>query len=123
MFATSVRMRHDPGALHNRHPDLADLLLYPFATPELLVRYARLNGALMRTDVLPLLALVVQPALIVSSEDDQTTHPEGSRVVAAGLRRGRLHLEPHGDHVSIFNPAAAMIELAEQFMTDHDRGE
>ncbi|GGP79007.1 alpha/beta fold hydrolase [Saccharothrix coeruleofusca] len=98
-------------------PDLAHLVLYPYATPELLFRYCLLNGAIMGTDVGPLLAEVPHPALVVTSRDDRTAHPDGSRHVAERLPGGRLVVLPHGDHLSLFR-GTAVLEIAERFAAD-----
>jgi len=104
--------------LLSRLPErVAHLVLYPFATPELLFWYARLNGSLMRTNVSTALEHVRQACLVVTSQDDRTTHPGGSILVAGRLAGARLHIEPHGDHLSIFDAPAGLMELAKQFIT------
>lgn len=97
-------------------PGLAHLVLYPYATPELLYRYCRLNGAIMSMDVRPMLDGVVQQALVVTSEDDHTAHPAGSRHVADRLARGRLHVTAHGDHLSVFE-GTTVLAVAMDFLT------
>ena len=101
-------------------PDLAHLVLYPYATPEVLLRYCQLNGALMGADVRPHLAEATQPVLVVTSEDDETAHPDGSRLVAAGLSDARLHVYPHGDHISLFRGAPELLATAADFVAEHD---
>jgi 3-oxoadipate enol-lactonase len=86
-----------PTALENLRADLAHLLIYPYAGPELLYRYGRLNGAIMTTDCRPLLAGVQVPTLVVSSRADTTAHPEGSVFVAAHIAGAKLELLPTGD--------------------------
>lgn len=97
-------------------PDLAHLVLYPFATPELLLRYCRLNGSIMTTDVRDYIPHVRQPTLIVTSEDDRTAHPGASSAVAAALEDARLHVAPTGDHISMFRGPAALLRLATEFI-------
>ncbi|MFC8870540.1 alpha/beta fold hydrolase [Streptomyces sp. NPDC057148] len=106
-------------ALSTAPPDLAHLVLRPYADPELFYRYCVLNGALMTADVSGLLDAVGQPALVVTSEDDHTAHPEGSRVVAARLADATLRVQPHGDHLSLFGAGAALEELAAGFLARH----
>lgn len=117
-----------PAALHrmlcdatlkSASPDLAHLVLYPYATPDLLFRYCKLNGSLMGTDVSGLLGAVTQPVLVVTSEDDATTHPSGSRSVAAALPDATLHVAPHGDHISLFHGEPELIQLASDFIARH----
>ncbi|SNY24395.1 alpha/beta fold hydrolase [Paractinoplanes atraurantiacus] len=96
--------------------DLAHLVLYPYATPELLFRYCQLNGAIMGTDVRAELATVRQPTLVVTSEDDTTAHPEGSRFVAAALPAAELVVTPAGDHLSVFRGSTALLDMAAHFM-------
>lgn len=99
-------------------PDLAHLVLYPYATPELLLRYCLLNGAIMDTDLRPRLPLVSRPALVVTSEDDSTAHPAGSRFVADALANARLLVLPHGDHISLFRDPAGLPDVAARFIAE-----
>uniref|UniRef100_UPI003BEEEC52 alpha/beta fold hydrolase n=1 Tax=Burkholderia arboris TaxID=488730 RepID=UPI003BEEEC52 len=65
--------------------DLAPLVLYPFANDVLLERYCRMNHPIMSTDCRPYLARITAPCLVGYGEHDTTTHPEGSRTLAALL--------------------------------------
>jgi pimeloyl-ACP methyl ester carboxylesterase len=62
------------------------------------------------------LTRVKQPTLVVTSEDDETAHPQGSRQVAGGLRNGRLWVEPHGDHSSLFQAGNPLMQVAVDFI-------
>ncbi|GAA4818645.1 alpha/beta hydrolase [Streptomyces ziwulingensis] len=99
--------------------DVAHLVLYPYATAELLYRYCRLNTGITSTDVGPYLPRVDQPTLVVTSRDDDIAHPAGSERVAAHLAAGRLRVEPHGDHIALFSAADALLKVAADFMTEH----
>jgi pimeloyl-ACP methyl ester carboxylesterase len=96
--------------------DVAHLVLYPYASPELLYRYCRLNLGITDTDIEPYLPRVPQPTLVVTSRDDDIAHPEGSQRVAAGLPRGQLRVEAHGDHISLFAADESLLRVAEEFM-------
>jgi pimeloyl-ACP methyl ester carboxylesterase len=96
--------------------DLAHLVLYPFATPELLYRYAKVNGSIMCTNIAPLLANPFPRTLVVTSQDDSTAHPAASREVAARLPKSVLHVEPHGDHLSFYDANPQLTELASRFI-------
>ena len=96
--------------------DVAHLILYPYASPELLYRYCRLNLGITSADVEPYLSRVPGPTLVVTSRDDDIADPRGSHRVAAGLPRGQLRVEPHGDHISLFASNASLLRLAEDFM-------
>ena len=113
--ARSVQAAFSQVALADAPAGLAHLVLHPFVSADRLHRYCRLNGTLARTDVAGYLPRVHQPALVVTGEDDRTAHPEGSRRVAAGLRRGSLRLDEHTDHAALFADAAA-IEAAVEFI-------
>jgi pimeloyl-ACP methyl ester carboxylesterase len=102
--------------LKNFREDVAHLVLYPYANPELLYRYARSNGNIMETDVTALLEKVPHPAVVVTSHDDTTTHPEGSRRAAALLPGAELQMIAHGDHLSLFNAGAEVAEIAKSFL-------
>jgi 3-oxoadipate enol-lactonase len=99
-------------------PDLAHLVLYPYVTPGLLHRYSRLNGAIMAHDVSDRCGEVTQPAVVVTSRDDSTAHPEGSRLLAAGLPRARLVVNEHGDHLSVFRGEPALLADAVRLIRD-----
>jgi 3-oxoadipate enol-lactonase len=114
--ARSVQTAFCQVALTNTPAELAHLVLYPYASPELFYRYCRLNGTLARTDVGQYLARVNQPALVVTSEDDETAHPQGSRQVADRLRNGRLRVEPHGDHSGLFHADNPLMQVAVDFI-------
>ncbi len=59
----------------------------------------------MQTNVSSLLSQVTQTSLVVTSNDDNTAHPAGSRFVAERLPNARLQMEKHGDHLSLFRRA------------------
>ncbi|WP_327321592.1 alpha/beta hydrolase [Streptomyces sp. NBC_01210] len=96
--------------------DVAHLVLYPYASAELLYRYCRLNLEITGADVEPYLAKVGPPTLVVTSRDDDIAHPEGSKRVAGGLPHGQLRVEPHGDHISLFTADDSLLRVAEEFM-------
>ena len=114
--ARSVQTAFCQVALTNTPAELAHLVLYPYTSPELFYRYCRLNGTLARTDVEQYLTRVKQPTLVVTSEDDETAHPQGSRQVADGLRNGRLRVEPHGDHSALFRAGNPLMQVAVDFI-------
>ncbi|WP_405166757.1 hypothetical protein OG203_17640 [Nocardia sp. NBC_01499] len=110
------QMFRRPSVLATLRPDIAHHLYYPYATAELLYRYGRLNGAIMSTDCRPLLAAVTQPTLVVTSDEDTTAHPDGSRYVAQQLADGHLRLLPHGDHLAAFDAAPELLTMASAFI-------
>lgn len=109
--ATAVRTAMCRALLAKPLPELAPLVLYPYASAELAFRYGKLNGSIMGADVAALLPRVLQPVLVVTSEDDGTAHPAGSRRVAGLLPDATLHVEPHGDHLSLFRAEARVARL------------
>ncbi len=114
--ARSVQAAFCHVTLTNTPADLAHLVLYPYTSAELFYRYCRLNGALARTDVEQYLPAVAQPTLVVTSRDDQTAHPQGSRQVAAALENASLRVEPHGDHTSLFLAGDDLMQVAADFI-------
>jgi pimeloyl-ACP methyl ester carboxylesterase len=114
--AVSVREVLSRSLADNVPPDLAHLVLYPYATGELLFRYCRINGALMSVDAEDFARKVGQPVLVVTSDDDDTAHPGASRAVADLLPHGRLVIRPHGDHISLFRGNADLLGLAVDFL-------
>ena len=116
LLCESTRSAGPGGMLTKIRPEHAHLVLYPFATAELLHRYSQLNGDLMRTDVGTVLAAIRQPVLVVTSRTDDTAHPAGSIDVARRLPRASLRVEPEGDHLSLFDAAAPLVNLARTFI-------
>jgi 3-oxoadipate enol-lactonase len=100
-------------------PDLAHLVLHPYATAGLLHRYGRINGAIMALDASELVDGVSQPVLVVTSTDDETAHPEASRAVAGALADARLVVREHGDHITLFRGSPSLFELATEFIRRH----
>jgi 3-oxoadipate enol-lactonase len=113
------RLFSSPNMLTSLRIDVAHLLLYPYANPELLFRYGHLNGSIMQTDLTTFLADVDAPTLVVTSDDDKTAHPDGSRFTATHLRKAALRVEPHGDHLSLFDAPSHLIDLAKRFVETH----
>ncbi len=114
--AVSVQAAFCQVTLTNTPAALSHLVLYPYTTAELFYRYCRVNGALARTDVEPFLAAVAQPTLVVTSRDDATAHPQGSRLVAEALPNATLRVEPHGDHTSLFQADEDLLQVAADFI-------
>ncbi len=95
---------------------VAHLVLYPYASPEVLYRYCRLNTGITSTDVGEYLSKVKQPTLVVTSQDDDIAHPAGSERVAAALPNARLEVAAHGDHISLFSGGDTLLRMAADFM-------
>lgn len=110
------KMFRRPSVLAKIRADMAHHVMYPYANGELLYRYGRLNGAIMDHDCRSLLERVVQPALVVTSHDDHTAHPEGSRYVAGKLPRAELYMGEHGDHLTLFEAESRLGDLAAAFI-------
>jgi 3-oxoadipate enol-lactonase len=116
--ARSVQATIGHMALGSVPGEIAHLALYPYANSELFYRYCRLNGTLATTDMEQYLSRVKQPALVVTSRDDATAHPQGSRQVAELLPNARLRVEPHGDHTSLFVADGTLMQVATDFIAD-----
>ena len=98
--------------------DLAHLVLYPYADSLLLMRYCLLNGAIMNTDMRSYLPAVKTRVLVVTSRDDDTAHPDGSRYVSSMLAPSTLTVTEHGNHLSLFRAGRELLEMAEQFIKE-----
>jgi pimeloyl-ACP methyl ester carboxylesterase len=116
--AASVHKVFQQSDVMSLRPELAHLILYPYATAEMFFRYAKLNGSIMNTDVSALLERISHPTLVVTSEDDSTAHPDGSVRVAKGIPNAILHVEPHGDHLSLFEAQPHITALAARFISN-----
>jgi len=116
--ASLCRLFDRPATVAKLRPDIAHHIFYPYANPELLYRYGRLNGTIMSTDCAPYLPSVVQPTLVVTSPGDTTAHPEGSVYVAHHLLAARLVTMPDGDHLAAFDAAPSLVEQAVAFIDE-----
>jgi 3-oxoadipate enol-lactonase len=106
-------------AMLRTHSDKrSPISLYPYATSQLLYRYCRVNGSVAATDLSDLIGVVDQPVLVVSSETDDTTHPQGSVLIAEMLKNARLHMEPTGNHLSLFQPSPQLQAVARDFLAE-----
>jgi pimeloyl-ACP methyl ester carboxylesterase len=105
-----------PSSLSFLRPDIAHLVLYPYGNNELLRRYSLVNGAIMSHNADSLLPSVSQPTLVVTSNDDDTAHPAGSKWIARRLPNAILQVEAHGDHLSLFEGSPRLTALAENFI-------
>ncbi len=81
---------------------IGPLVVRPYATTELFYRYAKLTAATMHSDSRPSAAGMRQPCLVVTSEDDDTAHPAGSRRLAEIVPGARLVVAEHGTHLDAF---------------------
>ncbi|KVM68316.1 hypothetical protein WJ60_12230 [Burkholderia ubonensis] len=100
-------------------PDLAPLVLYPFANDALLERYCRMNHPIMSTDCRPYLARITAPCLVGYGEHDTTTHPEGSRTLA-GLLGAELVAIPGAVHLDGMRGDPADLARVLSFQRRHD---
>lgn len=84
-------------------PDrLGPLVVRPYATSELFYRYAKLTAATVHWDCRVAARALERPCLVVTTEDDATTHPSGSRRLAALAPAAQLVVGAHGDHLDAF---------------------
>ncbi|MFC0527588.1 alpha/beta fold hydrolase [Phytohabitans kaempferiae] len=95
---------------------LGPLVVRPYATAELFYRYAKLTGATMHWDSRPTVARVSQPCLVVTSADDSTAHPAGSRWLAATVPGARLVEAEHGHHLDAFRATPAQVSWLTSFL-------
>ncbi|GAB2890577.1 hypothetical protein GCM10027093_27040 [Paraburkholderia jirisanensis] len=99
--------------------ELAPLVLYPFANPQLLDQYCRMNHPIMATDCRIYVDRIVAPCLIGYGPDDTTTHPEGSRVLAA-LLDAPLVAMPAATHLDSLRGRAQDLASVLSFQRSHD---
>ncbi|MET7312315.1 alpha/beta hydrolase [Streptomyces sp. NPDC005571] len=98
-------------------PDsIGPLAVRPYATTELFYRYAKLTGATMHWDSRATANQVKQPTLIVTSRDDHTAHPAGSRRLAQLLPGSRLVVTDHGSHLDAFNGTSKQVGTLISFL-------
>jgi 3-oxoadipate enol-lactonase len=114
--AAWLRERLTGGPMTGVPSGIGPLVVRPYATAELFHRYARLAGATMHWDSRTTAARVAVPGLVVTSADDATAHPAGSRAVAALLPRARLVVAEHGDHLNAFRATDAQVAALTTFL-------
>jgi len=95
---------------------IGPLVVRPYATSELFYRYAKLTGATMHWDSRQTAARVNRPCLIVTSQDDDTAHPAGSRRLAEIVAGARLVVAKHGTHLDAFRATAEQVSCLKSFL-------
>jgi 3-oxoadipate enol-lactonase len=95
---------------------IGPLVVRPYATTELFYRYAKLTGATMHWDSRQTAAGVSQPCLVVTSEDDDTAHPAGSRRLAEIVPGSRLVAAEHGSHLDAFRATPGQVSCLTSFL-------
>ncbi|MGC5015679.1 alpha/beta fold hydrolase [Streptosporangium sp. DT93] len=95
---------------------IGPLVVRPYATAELFYRYAKLTGATMHWDSRQTAAMVSLPCLIVTSEDDDTAHPDGSRRLAEIIPGARLVSAEHGNHLDAFRATPEQVACLTSFL-------
>jgi 3-oxoadipate enol-lactonase len=105
-----------PSVLKSIRGDHAHLMLYPYASSEILYRYGQLNGNIMTTNLQPYLAHITQPTLLVTSKEDHTANPEGSVYAHAGIEGSELSIAETGDHVSLFEAPSHLVQTLLSFL-------
>ncbi|WP_460908704.1 alpha/beta fold hydrolase [Paraburkholderia jirisanensis] len=106
----------DPSILGTVPRSIAHLALYPYANPELMYRYARLNAGLYAAQLMPALHGIAVPTLVVSGDNDSTTHCGGSQFIAQQIAGARFHLERGGNHEGLFSVPDGLHTLLLEFL-------
>lgn len=117
MFALFSR----PAVLETIKREIGHYVLYPYASPELLYRYGKLNGNIMTADLRPYLQNIAQPTLVVTSKKDSTAHPEGSFYTHRNINGSTLYLADDGDHLSMFEAPRHLVGRATSFISKVSR--
>lgn len=106
-------------ALDGLPAELSRLLASPYESDERFYRYAVLVAATMNTDMGETLSRVTAPALVVTSGDDRTAHPDGSAWAARTLPNAYLRERGGGDHLSAFAADAECRRLLAEFLDEN----
>lgn len=114
--AAWLRDRLTSGPMTGVPDRVGPLVVRPYATTELFYRYARLTGATIRWDCRPGAAGLTQPCLVVTSADDGTAHPDGSRRLAEIIPGALLVVTPRGHHLDAFRATADQVSRLTSFM-------
>ncbi|MEO3808404.1 alpha/beta hydrolase [Sphaerisporangium sp. B11E5] len=95
---------------------IGPLVVRPYATAELFYRYARLTAATMHWDSRQTAVKVDRPCLVVTSDDDDTAHPAGSRRLAEIIPGARLVSADHGNHLDAFRATPGQVACLTSFL-------
>jgi len=114
--AAWLRDRLTSGPMTGVPDKVGPLVVQPYATAELFYRYAKLTGATMHFDSRRTAAAVSQPCLVVTSADDLTAHPAGSRRVAEIVPGARLVVAGSGTHLDVFRATAEQVSCLRSFL-------
>lgn len=114
--AAWMRDRLASGPMTGVPDGIGPLVVRLYATAELFYRYAKLTGATMHWDSRPTAAEVTQPCLVVTSRDDHTAHPAGSRRLAEILPDARLVVAENGTHLDAFDATAEQVSCLTSFL-------
>ncbi len=114
--AAWLRDRLTSGPMTGVPERIGPLVVRPYATTELFYRYAKLAGAAMHWDSRPAAAALAQPCLVVTSADDSTAHPAGSRRVAELAAGARLVVAAHGTHLDAFRATPEQVRCLTSFL-------
>lgn len=114
--AAWLRAKLTSGPMTGVPERIGPLVVRPYATTELFYRYAKLTAATMHWDSRPSAAKVRQPCLVVTSADDDTAHPAGSRRLAEIVPGARLAVVEHGTHLDAFRATAEQVERLTSFL-------
>lgn len=121
--AAWMRDRLASGPMSGVPDGIGPLVVRPYATAELLYRYAKLTGATMHWDCRATAARVSQPCLVVTSRDDHTAHPAGSRRLAEILIDSTLVMTEHGTHLDAFRATDEQVRCLTSFLAVRHPGE
>lgn len=114
--AAWMRDRLTSGPMTGVPDRIGPLVVRPYARDELFYRYAKLTAATMHWDSRPAAAAITQPCLIVTSQDDHTAHPAGSRRLAEIVPDARLVVTDHGTHLDAFQATPEQVSSLISFL-------
>jgi 3-oxoadipate enol-lactonase len=114
--AAWMRDRLTSGPMTGVPDGIGPLVVRPYARDELFYRYAKLTAATMHWDSRTAAAAITQPCLIVTSRDDHTAHPAGSRRLAEIVPDARLVVTDHGTHLDAFNATPEQVSCLISFL-------
>ena len=117
--AAWIRERLTSGPMTGVPAGVGPLVVRPYASAELFYRYAKLTAATMHWDSRRTAAGLTQPCLIVTSQDDHTAHPAGSRRLAEIVPDARLVVTDHGTHLDAFKATPEQASCLTSFLGLH----
>jgi hypothetical protein len=90
-------------------------VMYPYISDRIFSNFIKLSNNLLALDLSINIDKIEQRVLIVTSNDDQTAHPEGSKELNTILENSELYVRSKGSHISFFDAPNELVNVFYDF--------